>query len=454
MSHAAPQHVRPSKKSAPPANSGAKASGAGPGAAATIPPDTTPPPVLTEPARTPAPADFDEIGYLNLHPDIAAAVARGDVLSGWLHYHLFGRTEGRRAHELDPAFYLAAYPVARADIAAGLAPDPLTHFVQFGRARGYLPNLRATRPDHAASLPSRFGGLWTDQPNARDIARGKLTIGRITPDEAAALDHYIIHGYVVLPQALAGALARAATDALNSAFRGAFPALCFETSDTPPVFCTWRRDLDQSGARALDIHQAAPAIRDAMFAPAIAAFLGLVFDAPLLAGHTAGSTTIAARQALPDSPGFALSLPRAGASAMLALDPIPAAAGLVVYPGSHRFPDFLYDGRCKTITEVQRLTGTSSRLHDQMAVHARAVAHRIDGLGIAATPLVMAAGDVLIRNLDLVYGANPAAGMGAHRHIVAKYSPAYAAPLVMERLPTNLGRHGVHLYTAGPATAA
>lgn len=40
--------------------------------------------------------EFDEEGYLLLHPDVAAAIAAGTVGSGWQHFMLHGATEGRR----------------------------------------------------------------------------------------------------------------------------------------------------------------------------------------------------------------------------------------------------------------------------------------------------------------------------------------------------------------------
>ena len=40
--------------------------------------------------------EFDEEGYLLLHPDVAAAVAAGVVGSGWQHFMLHGATESRR----------------------------------------------------------------------------------------------------------------------------------------------------------------------------------------------------------------------------------------------------------------------------------------------------------------------------------------------------------------------
>jgi len=37
--------------------------------------------------------EFDEDGYLHLHPDVDAAVAAGVVGSGWQHFNLHGAAE-------------------------------------------------------------------------------------------------------------------------------------------------------------------------------------------------------------------------------------------------------------------------------------------------------------------------------------------------------------------------
>jgi hypothetical protein len=41
-------------------------------------------------------SDFSETDYLALNPDVAQAVARGEIASGRVHYEQFGRVEGRR----------------------------------------------------------------------------------------------------------------------------------------------------------------------------------------------------------------------------------------------------------------------------------------------------------------------------------------------------------------------
>ncbi len=42
-----------------------------------------------------APSWFNENSYLRCNPDVSAAVYRGDFKSGWHHYRVYGRKEGR-----------------------------------------------------------------------------------------------------------------------------------------------------------------------------------------------------------------------------------------------------------------------------------------------------------------------------------------------------------------------
>jgi SAM-dependent methyltransferase len=55
---------------------------------------------------------FDESQYLEANPDVADAVARGDIASGWAHYESHGRDEGRDLR-IDPQRVLHLPPGAR-----------------------------------------------------------------------------------------------------------------------------------------------------------------------------------------------------------------------------------------------------------------------------------------------------------------------------------------------------
>jgi len=46
---------------------------------------------------------------------------------------------------------------------------------------------------------SRFGGLWTDLSNAREVLDGKAALGWVTAEEKELLAHWIEQGFVLLP---------------------------------------------------------------------------------------------------------------------------------------------------------------------------------------------------------------------------------------------------------------
>ena len=78
-------------------------------------------------------AEFDEAGYLRLNPDVAEAVERGQIASGWDHYVRYGFYENRAG---TPA---AARRYASALLAApeAVPPDELIHLVGGGGAAVY-----------------------------------------------------------------------------------------------------------------------------------------------------------------------------------------------------------------------------------------------------------------------------------------------------------------------------
>lgn len=87
---------------------------------------------------------FDEAGYLAHNPDVAAAVAKGRLASGYDHYQQYGAAEGRAATGMtgfDETFYLAqnsdvAAAVERGDFVSGYA-----HYAQYGEAEERDPNV-------------------------------------------------------------------------------------------------------------------------------------------------------------------------------------------------------------------------------------------------------------------------------------------------------------------------
>lgn len=74
----------------------------------------------------PDPAEFDDLLYRNHHPDVNAAVARGEFASGWEHFRRYGAAEGRywRRRAALRGLDLAAIVGRRRAMLSGRCPRP------------------------------------------------------------------------------------------------------------------------------------------------------------------------------------------------------------------------------------------------------------------------------------------------------------------------------------------
>jgi len=392
--------------------------------------------------------EFDEDFYLRTYPDVAAAVAGGGERSALNHYLQFGRLEGRLPVPVDEAFYLRSYPLAVREISAGRAANAATHYLKIGRARGYLPRADAPRPDYAAALPSRFGGLWIDQPHVHDLIDGKLDIGLITARQARLLRQFADQGYVIQEQAIPPELVSRARAELEAVYSGRYPELWFECKIVSPELMHWRPEINNFNPKALDLHHFCPAIRELVFSDRIVEFLGLIFESKVFASQTVGFWRGLAQEPHQDSASVAYTLPRSFAASWVALeDVMPGAGELFYYPGSHRFQDFLYAERFKSVAEAKRMTGVEGGMDEERERHVRALGRRAEALGIKRASFAAKAGDVLIWHADLVNGGQPAADDVTQKSVVTHYCPKYAAPTFTEHMKASLGEQDGHLFT-------
>lgn len=364
-----------------------------------------------------------------------------------MHYDRHGRSEGCKPNDFDADFYLPAYPAAAAEIAAGLATTPLQHYLRFGRGRGFLSNVKASRPSHAAALATPFGGLWPDAANAADIVRGKLDIGAITERQVEKLHFWMQNGYVILENAIPAPIIDKTAQDLDRAYAGGFPDLRFEGHAIAPEHITWRPEINPHPAKALDIHHFSAAIRNMMFADAIAEFLALIFESKAFASQTLGFLRGSAQEGHQDSAYVVYSIPRQFAATWVALEDVTLGAGeLFYYPGSHRFEDFVYHERYKSISEARRMTGEQPT-REVIERHVRSLEERAQQRGIPKTPFAAKKGDVLVWHSDLVHGGDPVSRVTTRKSIVTHYCPKHLTPLFSEHLRTKLWEHNGHRYT-------
>jgi hypothetical protein len=391
---------------------------------------------------------FDEAIYLERYPDVARAVAEKRVASGWQHYTLHGRREGRNGTKFDSSFYVRAYPLAKEEIIAGVATDPTDHYFRLGRGRGYLPYPKAPRPDNATTPPSPFGGLWPDQANAHDIIEGRLEIGEISEQQANLLRSWVKNGYVILENAIASEVLDRACADLDKAYAGGFPDLLFECHDVARNHIRWQPVINPFPAKALDIHHFSPAIRDLVFAPSIAEFLGLLFQSKAFASQTLGFLRGSAQPGHQDSAYVPYTIPRQFAATWIALEDVTLGAGeLFYYEGSHRLEDFLYLGRFKSIPEAARL-GAGENLQPNIDAHLTSLEERAKARELTKMQFAAKKGDVLFWHADLVHGGNPVSQSDTRKSIVTHYCPKRLAPLFAELASVGLFHHDGHVYTS------
>jgi phytanoyl-CoA hydroxylase len=391
---------------------------------------------------------FDGVGYLQLYPDIAQAVGDGRTASAWDHYDRFGRYEGRIPTGFDPGFYGRSYQLAVEEIAAGHAATPLEHYRLFGRARGYLPYAKAPRPPNAAALASPFGGLWPDQADAADIIRGRWEIGQLTERQASLLQSWVRNGYVILRHSISPELIDRAAADLDRAYSGGFPDLRFECLDVDRGHIPWRAEINPHPAKALDIHHFSQAIRELMFAPPIAEFLGLIFQAKAFASQTLGFLRGCAQSGHQDSAYVPYTIARQFAATWIALEDVTIGAGeLFYYEGSHRLEDFLYAGQFKSVSESQRM-GDRANPQPEIEAHVASLEQRAQARGLKKLQFAAKRGDVLVWHADLVHGGNPVSREVTRKSIVTHYCPKHLAPLFVEHLPTRLYHHQGHVFTS------
>jgi ectoine hydroxylase-related dioxygenase (phytanoyl-CoA dioxygenase family) len=395
---------------------------------------------------------FDEAWYLEAYPDVAKGVGDGVCASGWEHYTVHGKNEGRKPHpDFDAAWYARAYPLAVTE--AGSAEPGLLerHYINRGRYRGYLPGPAAPRTKDAAACRSGFGGLWIDAGNALDVIAGRRELGLLSEDDATLLETFVTQGYAILPNAVDAALLDRAEEALDAAYDGKFASLRFECHSLAREHVTWVDGLKTHPAKAIDLHWFSEAVREAIFCPAITRFLHLIFERPALASQTLAFYLGSGQELHQDSAYVAYSLPQQFAASWLALEDVARGAGELEYlVDSHRrLPEFTYGGAHKSVSEAQRAGSGANVVNDQVQQHVASIEREGTLRGLKRESFLARRGDALLWHSDLAHGGSPVSANRSRKSLVTHYCPREVAPLFFETGRCTVRPHGRSFYTSG-----
>jgi hypothetical protein len=103
-----------------------------------------------------ATAEFDEDSYLRENPDVARALAAGEIESAHVHYIGFGYFEGREGGgpDVDEPWYMHKYPDVATAIREGRIKSATQHFHSIGSAEGRSPG--SDQEENAAQWKKAF----------------------------------------------------------------------------------------------------------------------------------------------------------------------------------------------------------------------------------------------------------------------------------------------------------
>jgi hypothetical protein len=292
--------------------------------------------------------------------------------------------------------------------------------------------------------------LWIDVANALDVIAGRRELGMLDPAQAALLTAFVMHGYVVLPNAVDPVVLDRAEAAADTAFSGGFAPLLFACPQVSPQHSAWHPDMARHPAKALDLHWFSAPVRQAIFSDAIVSFLHLLFERPALASQSLTFHLGSGQELHQDTAYVPYTLPLQFAASWIALEDVKAGAGELEYlVDSHRrLPEFLYDGAHKSVSEAQRAGLGGNELNDQVQQHVQDLQRAAATGEMKRERFLARRGDALIWHADLAHGGSPVSPMRTRKSIVTHYCPREVAPLFFEYGPVPFVAHDRSFFTS------
>jgi len=260
---------------------------------------------------------------------------------------------------------------------------------------------------------SRFGGLWTDLSNAREVLDGKAALGWVTAEEKELLAHWIEQGFVLLP----GAVPPDSIDRLDadveSVWSGRSSEKCFvEFLKDGAVIHPASARFKEERAKLLDLHVHFESAREVVFPPRVLRFISLVLERPMLAFQSLYFRWGSQQAVHQDTAYVKVSSPLEFVASWVALEDVqPDSGELEYYAKSHTLDEFLFDGRhkwmpSKSTEEVAYLESLHTRSSER---------------GFERRKFRPRKGDVFLWSADLAHCGSPRAEPGRTRKSIVTH---------------------------------
>ncbi|MGL4230621.1 MAG: phytanoyl-CoA dioxygenase family protein [Casimicrobium sp.] len=265
--------------------------------------------------------------------------------------------------------------------------------------------------------PSPYGGLWTDRP---DAAAQIATLNGATTEEQQRLLYWIERGFVVIPNVLSLSQCDTVVADVAVAVERGSRQMAYWKEGVKHIHAAHPSHLMEFECKVLDVHATIASARDAIFAPKLARFLELIFDAKATAFQTLYLERGSEQGVHQDTAFVYVDPPLDFAATWIALEDIQEGSGeLEYYPGSHRLPHTLFgEKQTKAFEPSDPIAGRyADYLHEKCAA-----------AGLTLERFRPKKGDALVWAADLVHGGAPRTVLTTRRSLVTHYCPIYRKP--------------------------
>ncbi len=274
---------------------------------------------------------------------------------------------------------------------------------------------------------SQFGGFWTDRNDAEALLEGKRELGMIDDEMSERLANWIQNGYARFEGGVSKDAIAAFHDELDGLWDRGHPELMVELS-TPDGFKYQpiHQDVRNVPHKLLDLHGYAKSARDLFMVPAIEKFLSALFERPPMLFNSLMFEYGSEQPLHQDTAFVPLTSPMEFVGVWIALEEIVEGSGELIYvEGSHRLPEFLWDGRARACAHGAKT--------DDYYVW---VALRCQDLGLTQRSFCAQAGDVFIWHADLAHGGTARVDPAlTRRSLVGHMCPVNNTPEYWYRMP-------------------